>query len=76
MISGFEYDRGRSAMRNGIVIFKLVYLTHTQDVFGMVDYDPEEPDDSSIYIVDNDHLNVTIVWGRLNIEVSSSGGAD
>lgn len=79
--SGYEastdtsYDDALSAMRNGVVIFKLVNDEVTQHVFGMVDYDPEAPNRSDIAIIDNVNLNVRISWNSLGISVSpiSSG---
>lgn len=75
---GFEassetsYADALSAMISGAVIFRLVYLTQTYDVFGLVDYDPEEPDNSGINIVDNITLHITISWGSLGITVESN----
>lgn len=75
---GFEastetsYADALSAMISGAVIFKLEYLSQTYDVFGLVDYDPEEPDYSGINIVDIANLSITINWSGSGITVESN----
>lgn len=71
-----SYADALSAMRNGVVVFKVVYMTMTQDVFGQYDYDPEEPDYSSISIYAKNGFDATIIWNRSDILVSTDGGAD